>query len=247
MPKRASDQLRPITITPHYLAHPEGSALIAFGDTKVICAASVENRVPPWLAGKGRGWITAEYDMLPRATHTRRDRDARRGKVNSRSQEISRLIGRSLRAVADLSAFGERTISVDCDVIQADGGTRTASITGGYVALALAINALIEKEQARETTLADHVAAISTGILDGAAMLDLDYNMDVRAAVDMNVVMTGRGELAEVQGTGEDATFTRAQLSEMLDLAFQALPQLVEVQKRAIAVPFRDGPVAVTL
>jgi ribonuclease PH len=247
MPRRPPDQLRPITITPHYLVHPEGSALIECGETKVICTASIDDRVPPWMVGRGRGWVTAEYDMLPRSTSTRSQRDSQKGKLSGRSQEISRLIGRALRAVTELSGFGERTITVDCDVIQADGGTRTAAISGGYVALALAMRYLIDKEQARRQVLADHVAAVSVGIVEGQPYLDLDYSLDSRADVDMNVVMTGSGRLVEVQGTGEHATFDRAELDTMLDLAFGALPALVDVQKRAIDTPLGESPTAVRM
>lgn len=235
-----------MVITPHYLAHPEGSALIASGDTKVICTASVEDRVPPWMSGRGRGWVTGEYDMLPRSTNTRSQRDSQRGKPSGRSQEISRLVGRALRAITDITGFGERTITVDCDVIQADGGTRTAAITGGYVALAIAMNRLIEREQARKTVLADHVAAISVGIVSGEAYLDLDYNLDSHADVDMNVVMTGAGKLVEVQGTAEKGTFDRAELDTLLDLALGALPTLVDVQKRAIATPLNEQGISVS-
>lgn len=241
MPKRPVDQLRTVTITPHFLAHPEGSALVSFGDTKVICTASVEDRVPPWLIGKGRGWVTAEYDMLPRATNSRNQRDSHKGKINGRTQEIGRLIGRSLRSVVDMSQVGERTITVDCDVIQADGGTRTAAITGGYVALALAIKHLVQKGQAKAGALKAQVAAISVGVIEGTPSLDLDYSMDSRAQVDMNVVMTGTGELIEVQGTGETSSFKRSELNALLDLAFAALPHLVDVQNRAIATPYHAG------
>jgi ribonuclease PH len=237
MPRRAQDQLREISITPHFLAHPEGSVLVAFGDTKVICTASVEDRAPGWLQNTGKGWVTAEYDMLPRATNTRRDRDVKKGYPNGRTQEISRLIGRALRAGVDTTAFGERTITVDCDVIQADGGTRTAAITGGYVALAIALNELIAKGTAKKAALRDHVVAISAGIVDDRPQLDLDYSMDARAEVDCNIVMTGKGELVEVQGTAEGKPFPRGQLDAMLDLAFNALPALIEAQKRAIAMP----------
>ena len=245
MPRRPANELRSLAITPHYLRHPEGSALIEWGDTKVICTASIEDRVPPWMTGKGKGWVTAEYDMLPRATSTRAQRDSQRGKPNGRAQEISRLIGRALRAVVEPTGFGERTITIDCDVIQADGGTRTASVTGGYVALALAIKHLVAKEQARKTALRDHVAAVSMGIVDGTAYLDLDYSLDSRAMVDMNVVMTGAGKLIEVQGTGEQAPFGRDELNQLLDLAFAALPRLVDVQKRAIDTPLSATPVKV--
>lgn len=235
-----------MAMTPHYLAHPEGSVLVAFGDTKVICTASIAERVPPWLAGKGRGWVTAEYDMLPRATDSRKERDSRRGRVNSRSSEISRFIGRSLRAVTNLGALGERCINIDCDVIQADGGTRTASVTGGYVALALAVKRLLADRVAKPEALSREVAAISVGIVDGTPVLDLDYSMDSRAEVDMNVVMTAEGNLAEVQGTAEGATFERATLNAMLDLAFGALPDLVALQQRAIATPLTPELVTVS-
>ena len=240
MAHRPSDRIRPLTLTPHYLAHPEGSVLICLGDTKVICTASVEERLPGWLVGKGRGWVTAEYDMLPRATHGRRPRDSHRGKLNGRTQEISRLIGRALRAVTNLEALGERSIVVDCDVIQADGGTRTAAITGGYVALALALTRLHARKPFAIWPLKDEVAAISVGELASGLQLDLDYAMDSQAAVDMNVVMTGKGELVEVQGTGEQRSFARQALGAMLDLAFAALPELLAAQRAAIAAP-ADG------
>lgn len=242
MAKRAKDQMRPLSMTPHYIIHPEGSVLCSFGDTRVICTASVEERPPKWLSGSGKGWVTAEYDMLPRATNSRKPRDSHRGRINGRTQEIGRLIGRSLRAVADLSKLGERSICVDCDVLQADGGTRTAGVTGGYVALAIAIKRLEEKGEIPPGSLRDHVAAISVGIVDGVAQLDLDYDLDSRAEVDMNVVMTGAGNLAEVQGTGEGATFDRGQLNELMDLAFSSLARLIEVQKAAIAAPFTTTP-----
>ncbi len=247
MPRRANNELRKLAMTPHFLTHPEGSVLVEWGDTKVICTASIDDRVPPWMSGKNRGWVTAEYDMLPRATTTRSQRDSQRGKPNGRTQEISRLIGRALRAVVDTSGFGERTITIDCDVIQADGGTRTASITGGYVALALAINHLVAEEQARPTTLKDHVAAVSLGLVDGQTYLDLDYALDSRAQVDMNIVMTGTGQLIEVQGTAEKSPFSRAEMNTLLDLAFSALPQLVALQKLAIAAPRGAVPTAITL
>ena len=247
MPKRPSDQPRQVTMTPHYIAHPEGSVLIAYGDTRVICTASVEDRVPPWLSGSGKGWVTAEYDMLPRATGSRRDRDSKRGRINGRTQEISRLIGRSLRSVTKLSALGERLITVDCDVIEADGGTRTAAITGGYVALSLALQNLEEQKLVKKGTLQDHVAAISVGIVDEQPVLDLDYSMDSRAQVDMNVVMRGDGSLSEIQGTGEGRTFSREELGAMLDLAFKALPGLVEIQKSACRVPLSNELITVRL
>jgi len=245
MPRRKLDQLRPIALTPHYLIHPEGSVLVEMGDTRVVCTASIEERLPPWLNGKGRGWVTAEYDMLPRATTTRNQRDSQKGKLSGRTQEISRLIGRALRAVVDLPALGERMITIDCDVIQADGGTRTASITGGYVALALAVKHLIDKKKISTKPIRDHVAAVSIGIVDGEIHLDLDYGLDVRAAVDMNVVMTGKGQLVEVQGTAEGAPFDRGQLNGMLDAAFAALPILVDAQRRAVETPLGDPLITV--
>jgi ribonuclease PH len=248
MPRRQSHQMRPVVIIPHYLVHPEGSALVAFGDTQVICTASVEERLPPWLQGKGRGWVTAEYDMLPRATHSRNARDSQRGKINGRTQEISRLIGRSLRSVVDLPALGERMLTVDCDVIQADGGTRTAAITGGYVALALAIKHLEGKKKLKGQALKGRVAAVSVGILEAGPQLDLDYGMDSRAQVDMNVVMNGEASFIEVQGTGEGASFSRAQLDALLDLALGALPELSAAQDKAIATPYsaQGGALAAT-
>ncbi len=247
MPRRPFNQLRPLSITPHFLEHPEGSALIECGGTRVICSATIDDMVPKWMAGKGKGWITAEYDMLPRATSTRNQRDSHKGKVSGRTHEISRLIGRSLRATANMAAIGERTITIDCDVIQADGGTRTASITGGYVALALALRHLVQSGKLKPEAMPEHVAAISVGIIEGNPFLDLDYAMDSRAQVDMNVVMTGKGELVEVQGTGEGHTFRRAELDAMLDLALGALPALVELQKRAIAAPLSAVPTAIKL
>ena len=231
--------MRPLLLRPHCLIHPEGSVWVAYGDTQVLCTASVEERVPPWLTHKGRGWVTAEYDMLPRATHSRHGRDSHRGKINGRTQEIGRLIGRALRSVVDLSQLGERTIVIDCDVLQADGGTRTAAITGGYVALALAIAHLGERRGVPATALRQAVAAISVGMVDGAPHLDLDYALDSRADVDMNVVMTADGQLVELQGTAEGAPFARLQLNAMLDLAFAALPQLLAAQAAAIASPYR--------
>jgi ribonuclease PH len=235
MPRRTPTQLRPLRITPHYLEHPEGSVLIELGSTKVICTASIEEKVAGWLMGKGQGWVTAEYDMLPRATSTRRPRDSHKGQINGRTQEISRLIGRGLRAVVDMHALGERTIAIDCDVIQADGGTRTASLTGGYVALAMATRHLLEQGKLKKDPLRDSVCAISVGIIDGEAQLDLDYHMDSRADVDMNVVMTGTGNLVEVQGTAEGAPFARKQLDTMLEYAMGCLTSITDVQKRAIA------------
>jgi ribonuclease PH len=241
MPKRKFNERRPLRITPHYLAHPEGSVLIECGDTRVICTASIEDRAPPWLKGTGRGWVTGEYDMLPRATTTRNQRDSHRGKLNGRTQEIGRLIGRALRAsVSNWTGFGERTITVDCDVIQADGGTRTASITGGYIALALAFKNLTKRGLAKPDVLKTQIAAISAGIIEGSPYLDLDYNMDSNAHVDMNFVMTEQGEFVEIQGTGEGAAFARGQLNELLDLVLTALPGLLDLQKRAIATDIQS-------
>ena len=233
--KRAPDQLRPVTITRNYTRHAEGSVLIEFGDTKVICTASVEDKVPGFLKGKGQGWLTAEYGMLPRATHTRGDREAARGKQSGRTQEIQRLIGRSLRAVTDLTLLGERTIQIDCDVIQADGGTRTASITGAWVAVQDAVSGLIARGAISANPLQDHVAAISVGIYQGLPVLDLDYPEDSSCDTDMNVVMTGAGGFVEVQGTAEGAAFTRAEMDRLLELAGHGIGQLVALQKQALA------------
>ncbi|MEM6532906.1 MAG: ribonuclease PH [Myxococcota bacterium] len=245
MPRRAANQLRPVRMTPHYIIHPEGSVLVEFGETKVLCTASVEERVPKWLSGKGSGWVTAEYDMLPRSTTSRKDRDARKGRINGRTQEISRLIGRALRAIVDLQALGENSITIDCDVIQADGGTRTASITGGYVALAHAVKLLESQGRCKAGALREAVAAISVGIIENEIQLDLDYRMDSNAQVDMNVVMTESGSLVEVQGTGEGHTFAREQLNGMLDVAFECLPTIVRVQKDAIAAPLTGDKVTI--
>jgi ribonuclease PH len=231
--QRAANQLRDTNITPNYLLHAEGSVFIEAGRTKVICTASVEDRVPPFLRNTGKGWVTAEYGMLPRATSTRTTREASAGKVGGRTQEIQRLIGRSLRSVANLPALGERTIWIDCDVIQADGGTRTASITGAFVALALALEKLRERDIIRIIPLSDYVAAISVGIVDGEPLLDLAYDDDCRADVDMNVVKTGNGRFIEVQGTAEAMPFGRDALNALLDLADHGISQLVE-QQRAI-------------
>src|SRR5262245_49673549 len=232
--KRAANELRATTITPSYLMHAEGSVLIEAGHTKVICTASVEDRVPPFLRNSGKGWVTAEYGMLPRATTTRMQREAASGKVGGRTQEIQRLIGRSLRSVANLPALGERTVWVDCDVIQADGGTRTASITGAFVALALALEKMRERGLIGTIPLIDHVAAISVGIVDGEPLLDLAYDDDSRAQVDMNIVKTGSGQFIEVQGTAEGLPFGRESLNALLDLADQGIKQLVEKQKAIV-------------
>lgn len=233
---RANDQLRPITITRNWQAYAEGSALIEFGATKVLCAASVQQGVPRWRKGSGLGWVTAEYSMLPRATLTRNDRESVRGKIGGRTHEISRLIGRSLRAAIDLSALGENSIAIDCDVLQADGGTRTAAITGAYVALADAVAWLRAKGSlARPEPLINSVSAVSVGVIDGEPRLDLMYEEDVRAETDMNVVMTGGGEFVEVQGTAEGAPFRRDELDAMLDLAVTGCADLARLQSEALA------------
>ena len=228
---RLPEQLRPSRITPNYLAHAEGSVLVEAGHTKVICTASVEDRVPPFRRGSGKGWVTAEYGMLPRATSTRTQREAAAGKVGGRTQEIQRLIGRSLRAVTKLEELGERTITLDCDVIQADGGTRTASITGAYVALVLALQHLRERELLRSMPVTDFVAATSVGIVDGEPMLDLAYVEDSKADVDMNIIKTGSGLYVEVQGTAEALPFGREALNRLLDLADGGIRQLVALQR----------------
>jgi len=232
--QRASNILRETTITPHYMPQAEGSVFIEAGRTKVICTASVEDRVPPFLRNSGKGWVTAEYGMLPRATNTRMTREATSGKVGGRTQEIQRLIGRSLRSVANLPALGERTIWIDCDVIQADGGTRTASITGAFVALALALETLRSRDTIRTIPLSDYVAAISVGIVDGEPLLDLAYEDDSRAEVDMNVVKTGNGRFIEVQGTAEGLPFGREALNTLLDLADLGIRQLVDKQRAIV-------------
>ncbi len=233
---RAADALRPVRLQRHYTRHAEGSVLVAFGDTQVLCTASVEERVPPHKRGSGEGWVTAEYGMLPRSTHTRSDREAARGKQSGRTQEIQRLIGRSMRTVFDLAKLGERTIHLDCDVLQADGGTRTASITGAFVAAQDAVNWLIEQGKLSETPIRDHVAAVSVGIVKGVALLDLDYNEDSGCDTDMNVVMTGHGGFVEVQGTAEGEAFSRAQMDHLLALAGKGITELVAAQRAALAL-----------
>jgi ribonuclease PH len=232
--QRAANQLRDTTITPDYLMHAEGSVLICAGNTRVICTASVEDRVPSFLRNTGKGWVTAEYGMLPRATSTRTQREASAGKVGGRTQEIQRLIGRSLRSVTNLNALGERTVWVDCDVIQADGGTRTASITGAFVALALALEKMRERDMIRTIPLSDYVAATSVGIVDSEPLLDLAYDDDSRAEVDMNIVKTGDGRFIEVQGTAEALPFGRVALDTLLDLADHGIRQLVDKQKAIV-------------
>ena len=232
--KRQPDELRNIRITRRYTRHAEGAVLIEAGDTKVLCTVSVEDKVPPFLKGKGQGWLTAEYGMLPRATNTRSDREAARGKQSGRTQEIQRLIGRALRAVVDLRALGERTLQIDCDVIQADGGTRTASITGAFVAVQDAVSHLLDKQLIAASPVRDFVAAVSVGVYRGVPVLDLDYPEDSACDTDMNVVMTGRGGLIEVQGTAEGAAFSRAEMNALLDLAQKGIQQLIAFQKAAL-------------
>ncbi|MBI5484774.1 MAG: ribonuclease PH [Deltaproteobacteria bacterium] len=232
---RSSTDLRPITITRNFTRHAEGSVLIEFGDTRVICTASVEESVPPFLRGKGSGWVTAEYAMLPRATHTRSSREAAKGKQSGRTLEIQRLIGRSLRAVTDMTKLGERSITIDCDVIQADGGTRTASITGAYVALVDALTLLKSRGVISEIPLKEAVAAVSVGIVNGEVLLDLDYLEDSAAEVDMNFVMTSSDRFVEVQGTAEAEPFTAAQMDAMRELALKGIRRLFEIQREALA------------
>jgi ribonuclease PH len=231
---RAANQLRQVKITRHYTMHAEGSVLIEFGNTKVLCTASVEDRVPPHKKGSGEGWVTAEYGMLPRATHTRSSREAAKGKQTGRTQEIQRLIGRSLRAVFDLKKLGERTISLDCDVIQADGGTRTASITGAFVAAQDAVNQLIAQGKLTESPIIQSVAAISVGIVQGTPLLDLEYTEDSACDTDMNVVMTGAGQYIEVQGTAEGAAFSRKEMDALLLLAEKGIGELVIMQQQSL-------------
>lgn len=232
---RAMDALRPVTIEKNYLMHPEGSVLIQIGNTKVICTATIEEKVPHFLRGQGKGWITAEYSMLPRATADRTQRDASRGKINGRTMEIQRLIGRALRAIVDLEALGEKTIWIDCDVIQADGGTRTASITGAFVALTEAVAKLHETKPFAKFPIVDFLAATSVGFVsENGAVLDLNYVEDSSASVDMNLVMTGSGRFVEIQGTGEEATFSRDELNTLLDLGEKGISELIAIQKEVL-------------
>ncbi|UCF75143.1 MAG: ribonuclease PH [Betaproteobacteria bacterium] len=231
---RKPDQLRDIRITRHYTRHAEGSVLMEFGDTRVLCTASVLNQQPPHLKGSPQGWVTAEYGMLPRSTNTRTDREAARGKQSGRTQEIQRLIGRALRSVVDLEKLGERTIQVDCDVIQADGGTRTAAITGACVALRDAVDVLLKQRLIASSPVRDYIAAVSVGVYEGTPVLDLDYAEDSRCDTDMNVVMTGSGGLVEVQGTAEGHAFSRTELNAMLDLAERGIRELVAAQRAAL-------------
>lgn len=232
--QRRSDELRPVHITRHFTCHAEGAVLIEVGNTKVLCTASVEENVPPFLRGKGQGWVTAEYGMLPRSTHTRTSREAAKGKQTGRTQEIQRLIGRSLRAVTDLKALGERQITLDCDVLQADGGTRCASITGAWIALADACAKLVADGKLAANPVKDQVAAVSVGIFQGQPVLDLDYPEDSNCDTDMNVIMTGAGGLVEIQGTAEGEPFSRAEMNTLLDLAQAGIGQLIQAQKQAL-------------
>ncbi|MCY7314976.1 MAG: ribonuclease PH [Rubrivivax sp.] len=233
---RSADALRPVSLQRGYTKHAEGSVLVCFGDTKVLCTASVEEKVPPFKRGSGQGWLTAEYGMLPRATHTRSDREAAKGKQSGRTQEIQRLIGRSLRTVFDLGALGERTISLDCDVLQADGGTRTAAITGAFVAAHDAIAVLLAQGKLTQSPIRDFVAAISVGVVQGVPLLDLEYTEDSACDTDMNVVMTGSGGFVEVQGTAEGAPFSRAEMNALLALADKGIRELIALQKQALGV-----------
>jgi ribonuclease PH len=232
--KRAPDELRPVRITRNYTKHAEGSVLVEFGDTRVLCNATIEERIPPFLKGKGEGWVTAEYGMLPRSTNSRMNREAARGRQGGRTMEIQRLIGRSLRAVMDMKALGERSITIDCDVIQADGGTRTASITGGYVALADAVASLLDKKALKKNPITGQVASVSVGIYQGTPVLDLDYPEDCSAETDMNIVMNGAGDFIEVQGTAEGHPFNQGELDAMLTLARQGIEQLLAEQRRVL-------------
>ena len=234
--QRKPDELRPVAIDRHYTRHAEGSVLVAFGDTRVICTASVEEGVPGFLRGRGQGWVTAEYGMLPRSTHTRVEREAARGKQSGRTQEIQRLIGRSLRAVTDLEKLGERTVKIDCDVIQADGGTRTASVTGAFVALYDAVGTLVQRGVLSASPIRDFVAAVSVGLVEGVPVLDLDYAEDSGCETDMNVVMTGSGGFVEIQGTAEGEPFSTAQMSALVALAKQGIAELIAKQKAALGV-----------
>lgn len=233
---RLADGLRPITLTPDISRHAEGSCLVEFGHTKVLCTATVETSVPPFLRNTGNGWVTAEYGMLPRATNSRNPREAAKGKQSGRTQEIQRLIGRSLRTAIDLEKLGERQIIIDCDVLEADGGTRTASITGGFVALARAIQSLQKKGELKQNPLLDPVAAISCGIVKGAALLDLDYVEDSAAEVDANIIMTATGEIVELQMSGEESTFSEAELAQLLTLGKAGIKALIEKQRQALGL-----------
>ncbi len=232
---RTANQLRPVRITRGYTLHAEGSVLIEFGNTRVLCTASVEEKVPPHQRGTGQGWVTAEYGMLPRATHKRNDREAARGKQSGRTQEIQRLIGRSLRAVFDLGKLGERTLALDCDVLQADGGTRTAAITGAFVAAQDAVSWLLKEGKLTESPITGSVAAVSVGLKQGMALLDLDYSEDSACDTDMNVVMNGAGHFVEIQGTAEGMAFTRTQMDSLLSLAEQGIAELIQLQTKSLS------------
>ncbi|MGI6435035.1 MAG: ribonuclease PH [Syntrophomonadaceae bacterium] len=231
---RGNEQLRTVEVIPSYIKYPHGSVLISAGDTRVICSAMVEDKVPPFLKGSGKGWVTAEYSLLPGSTLTRTQREAARGKIGGRTSEIQRLIGRALRAVVDLNKLGERTVWIDCDVIQADGGTRTASITGGFIALALALQKYLDQGLIKEWPIIDHVAAVSVGIVGDELLLDLEYVEDSQAEVDMNVVMTGSGDFVEVQGTAEGKPYSRVDLDNMLKLAASGIEELITIQKHIL-------------
>ncbi|MFB3123978.1 MAG: ribonuclease PH [Woeseiaceae bacterium] len=232
---REPDQMRPVIFTPNYTKHAEGSVLAEFGDTRVLCTASVESRVPPWMRGAGHGWVTGEYGMLPRATHSRSGREAARGKQGGRTMEIQRLIGRSLRAATDLDALGERTVTLDCDVLQADGGTRTAAISGAYVALLIAMQKLCKERKLKTNPVHGQIAAVSVGIYRGVPVLDLDYEEDSQAETDMNVVMNEAGHFVEVQGTAEGHAFTREEFDTLLEMASAGVSEIIEAQNAAIA------------
>ncbi len=232
--RRLNDELRPVKITRNYIMHPDGSVLMEVGNTKVICTAVVEDKVPPFLKGTGKGWVSAEYSMIPGSTKTRKPRDINKGKIDGRSQEIQRLIGRSLRSVVDLDAVGERTVWIDCDVIQADGGTRTASITGAFIAMADAFYGLLSRNEIEKMPVKAFVSAVSVGIGKGEAILDLCYEEDSSADVDMNIVMTNKGEFVEIQGTGEEATFTRDELMNLISLASKGCEELYKLQREAL-------------
>jgi len=232
---REPDQMRPVIFTPNFTKHAEGSVLAEFGDTRVLCTASVENRVPPWMRGAGHGWVTGEYGMLPRSTHSRSGREAARGKQGGRTMEIQRLIGRSLRAATDLDALGERTITLDCDVLQADGGTRTAAISGAYVALLIAVQKLCKDRKLKTNPVHGQIAAVSVGIYRGVPVLDLDYEEDSQAETDMNVVMNEAGRFVEVQGTAEGHAFTREEFDTLLEMASAGVSEIIEAQNAAIA------------
>ncbi|MED5016079.1 ribonuclease PH [Paenibacillus chibensis] len=238
---RSSDQLRPMNLTVNVNKYAEGSVFIEMGDTKVLCTATIDEKVPPFLKGQGKGWVTAEYSMLPRATQSRNQRESARGKLSGRTMEIQRLIGRALRSVVDLRALGERTITLDCDVIQADGGTRTTSITGSFVALAIAVNKIAQQHKLPVFPITDYLASVSVGVVNGEPMLDLNYEEDSSAKVDMNLVMTGSGEFVELQGTGEESPFTRAELNQLLELGEKGIGQLIEKQKELL------GPIALMI